>query len=406
MSIEEHVLQYNKATELLHKGQYKKAIVLLKKSLATIESKEALVNLGNCYRLEGNINKTFECYKRALHPSVICLESPAVIGHALNNLGLSYYTIGDDYNAQQCYTKAIKGNDKFWEAWWNNSTSVLRCASSGRPELFARGWEMYDSRFLKDPPIKLKNDSPNLQFWDTRSGGRSIVVLVEQGIGDSIMFGRYLNSLRSLFDRVIVQADPSLEGLFTGYEQVTHVSECDAEVAYPICSLAKCFNSGVPIDGKWLAGKFGSRPFPTDRFNIGIVHAGSKSHANDANRSVSSGRFNRLSSIANLYSLTPGFTSTKHIKSLGIKTWTDTAECINGLDLVISVDTSVIHLVGSMGCEGWVLQPRQETDFRWGNGVNRSAWYDTIEVFENPNSWETVFDNVELALREKLYEKC
>lgn len=398
--------EYNRATLMLNKNQHKKAMVIYKKLLAGYKFKEALVNLGNCYRLENMESRAAECYRAALDDNIPSIDADPlkVVGHALNNLGLSCYSTGDDKRAQFYYGKALKLNPKFWEAWWNNSTSILRQASSGRPELFTRGWEMYDARFLKKPPIVLKNDNPNLVYWDTVSPGRSIVVLVEQGIGDSIMFGRYLHMLP--FENVYVQCDPSLEALFSDFKCVQHVSECDAEVAYPICSLAKCFNNGVPIDGDWLSGKFDTRSFPEDKFNVGIVWSGSPTHVNNHNRSVAIGRFNRLSKIANLYGLVPGFKSTKHVQSLDIRSWTDTAECINGLDLVIGVDTSVMHLCGSLGCSGWLLQPKQETDFRWGNGVNKSAWYSSIEVFENPGSWEVTFDNVEKALRERLYEKC
>ncbi len=394
------MLEYNIATSLLAKGQYKKALAIFKKCILT---KEVYVNMGNCYRALGDANKARDCYRAALDENTLALDGDAV-RHALNNLGLSYYASGDDKQAIHYYTKAIKLKEDFWEAWWNLSTATLRQASSGELSKFSSGWEMYDARFLKNPPVKLKNNKENLVYWDTVSSGESICILAEQGIGDNIMWGRYLSQLP--FDKVYVQCDPSLNDIFKGFNCVTDASECDASVAYPMCSLAKCFNSGVPIDGKWLQNSFKARQFPDDKFNIGIVWSGSSTHANDSNRSVSIGRFSRFSKLANLYSLSPGFKSTKYVSSLGINSWTDTAECINGLDLVIGVDTSVMHLCGSLGRPGWLLQPLVETDFRWGNGVERSIWYDTIEVFNNPGSWEETFDSVEVALREKLYEKC
>lgn len=396
---------YNTATALLGKNNFKKAIPIFNKCLSQYKFKEAYINLGNCYKAMNEPAKMMQCYRNAVDPDIPCLDPGVtkITSQALTNLGLGYFAYGDEKQAIQYLTKAIKLDEKAWSAWWNLSIANLRLASTGELDRFARGWEMYDARFLKDPPIKLKNNKENLVYWDTLSGGKSIIVLAEQGIGDNIMWGRYLPELEKIFEKVYVQCDPSLNDLFPGYECVTDAIYCDALVAYPICSLAKCFNNGVPINGKWLAGKFGVRTFPTDKFNIGIVWAGSTSHVNDANRSVSVGRFSRLSRYANLYSLSPNFKSTKYVKSLDIKTWTDTAECINGLDLVISVDTSVIHLVGAMGRPGWVLQPKFETDFRWGKG-SRSVWYDTIDVYQN-NGWEEVFDRVEADLRERLYEK-
>lgn len=339
----------------------------------------------------------FESYKLALNDDIPFLEPGTETHlHAMNNLGLAYYMYGEDDKAINLYTKAVKLKPDFWEAWWNCSTAVLRKASSGAVELFPRGWEMYKARFLKSVPIKLKNKKEDLVYWDGVSSGKSIVVLTEQGIGDSIMWGRYLSLLP--FENVYVQCDVSLEPLFPGFKCVRDAIECDATVAYPICSLSEHFKE-IPR-GNWLKGKFGAKKFDRSRLNVGIVWNGSTTHANNHNRSVPIGYFSALSKYCNLYSLDPNFKGNKYVKPLAISSWTDTAEYINGLDFVIGVDTSVMHLVGSLGKRGWLLQPLKETDFRWGNGVSFSVWYDSIEIFENKQDWAGVFARVEERLRE------
>lgn len=392
MSLEE---DYNYATKLLEKKKYTRAIPLYKKIIATYPCKEAYTNIGNCYRALGQDKQMFEAYRNALDDSVPFLEAGTETHlHAMNNLGLAYYMYGDDDKAINLYTKAIRIKPDFWEAWWNCSTATLRKASSGRVDMFPSGWEMYKARFLKSNPIKMKNRKEDLVYWDTKSSGESIVVLTEQGIGDSIMWGRYLSLLP--FEKVYVQCDVSLEPLFPGYTCVRDATECDATVAYPICSLAEAFDN-IP-SGDWLKGKFGVKEFSSEKLNVGIVWNGSTTHANNHNRSVPIGYFHRLSRYCNLYSLDPNFKGNKYVKPLPIKTWTDTAEYINGLDLVIGVDTSVMHLVGSLGRPGWLLQPLKETDFRWGNGVTKSVWYSDIEIFENKQDWEDVFTRVEERL--------
>ena len=260
---------------------------------------------------------------------------------------------------------------------------------------------MYDARFLKSPPIKLKNRREDLPFWTPGEHVDSIVVLAEQGIGDNIMFGRYLSSLRSFASEIYVQCDPSTEVIFSDYKCIRDANELEhVSCAYPMCSLAGALGTIEP--GDWLHDKFDTRTFGPG-FNVGIVWSGSPTHANDAYRSVSLGRFRGLAKYANLYSLSPGFTTNKYVTSLDIGSWKDTAECINGLDLVIGVDTSVMHMCGSLGARGWLLQPYKETDFRWGNGVRRSVWYSSIEVYDNPQSWEYVFECVERDLRELVY---
>jgi hypothetical protein len=390
----EIIVLYNNATKYLEKLNYKKALPMFKQVIREYPCKEAYTNLGNCHRGLGQDKEMFKCYEMALRDDMPFLDPTSQTHlHAMNNLGLAHYMYGDDEKAIHYYTKAIKIKKDFWEAWWNCSTAKLRMASSGKIDMFPEGWEMYKARFLKGGAIKLKNDREDLVFWDTISGGKSILVLTEQGIGDSIMFGRYLSELAKKFDKVYVQCDASLDWIFKDYECVRHASECDAEVAYPICSLGECFPL---LDSKWISSdeKFDFGP----GLNVGIVWDGSPTHANNRYRSVPIGYFNNLSRHCNLYSLSPGFKGNKYVKSLPITSWADTAKYVSGLDLVIGVDTSVMHLVGSMGCEGWLLQPYKETDFRWGNGVSRSVWYDTIEVFENKQNWGELFSRVEERL--------
>lgn len=410
----EVALLYNKGTTYLEKENYKKAFQYLKKSLDLHTFKEGYVNIGNCYRAQGLHKKAEESYLVAIRENVPYLQEPANIKqdtmqHAYNNLGLARYTVGDDIGALRYYELALKRDPEFYEAMWNYSTCVLRQASSGPEydeELFREGWFAYDSRFLKSPPVKLKNRREGLLYWDRKCSGSSIVILAEQGIGDLIMFGRYIPWLYDKFSHVYLQCDEGMEVLFSDMVDgcIRDAAELESvDWAVPICSLASAFAGvGCIPSGDYLAGKFDRRNFE-EGFNVGIAWAGSPSHANNAYRSVPIGRFHGLAKYCNLYSLSPGFSGTKFVKSLDIRSWRDTAEAINGLDLVISVDTSVIHLCGALGRPGWVLQPMKETDFRWGNGVRRSLWYDSIEVYENPCDWEYVFEAVERDLRELVY---
>ena len=396
-SYDEIVNTYNKGVTLLEKKNYKKAFQLFKKVVNQFPCREAYNNLGVCYRAFGQDSLMISSYLKGLAPDTLSMgDNNSTAVQTLNNLGLAYYTIGDNESAIKCYNKALKIDPKAWNAWWNCSTAILRRASTTGVG-FTDGWEMYRARFLKSDAIKMKNRKDGLMYWDRVSSGPSIVVLTEQGIGDNIMFGRYLSGLYKFFDKVYVQCDSSLEPLFAGFPCVRDASDCDAMVAYPICSLGECFDY-IP-SASWLP-KFHAHDFGNG-FNVGIVWAGNPSHANDEYRSVNIGRFRNLSRHANLYSLTPGFAGNEFVKPLDITSWSDTASYVAGLDLVIGIDTSVMHLVGSMGCPGWLLQPYKETDFRWGlpdMSLSSSVWYDSIKVFNNPQSWDVVFKNVEESL--------
>jgi ADP-heptose:LPS heptosyltransferase len=82
-----------------------------------------------------------------------------------------------------------------------------------------------------------------------------------------------------------------------------------------------------------------------------------------------------------------------------LRDFSDTAALIANLDLVISVDTSVVHLVGALGKPVWVLLPFIP-DWRWLLDRDDSPWYPTARLFrqDETRSWAPVVARVRAAL--------
>jgi ADP-heptose:LPS heptosyltransferase len=78
----------------------------------------------------------------------------------------------------------------------------------------------------------------------------------------------------------------------------------------------------------------------------------------------------------------------------------DTAALIDGLDLVISVDTAVAHLAGALGKPVWLLN-RFDTCWRWLLDRDDSPWYPSLRQFRQPHpgDWGSVIRRVRDALR-------
>ena len=406
MTPPEATVAYNKGCKYLDAQNYDRALIYFKKALALCPFKELYLNMGNCYRILNNDKKAIECYTLA-NKSTVPYHNGGYAEYelALNNLGLMYYMQGSDKQALETYEKALAINPNYYDCLWNKATAILRQASSGHPEKFKEGWELYEYRFLKTPPVQLKNSKPGLTPWDGVTPIKSVIVMAEQGIGDNFMWARYIPLLQKIVPEVWVQCNTDMALMFQslGVKTLTYTTECDCMNAVTMGSLSKMFPE-LP-EGDWLKNYGDKHEFSSERFNIGIVHAGSNTHANNRNRSVPVHRFHGLAKLANLYSLSPGFKSTKFVNSLPIETWEDTIKYIRGLDLVITVDTSVVHLCGCLGVECWMLQPLKETDFRWGDESmgSRNAWYSSVRVFRNPNNWDVVFDNVLQDLKDRLY---
>jgi hypothetical protein len=136
---------------------------------------------------------------------------------------------------------------------------------------------------------------------------------------------------------------------------------------------------------------------------VGLTWAGSKTLEGDARRSIPLEQFAPLFSLdgVRFVSLQKG-DAAKEWRNLGhdgnqcidaCVDFMDTAALIVGLDLVISVDTSVAHLAGALGRPIWLLN-RFGSEWRWGLEATTSGWYPTITIFRQARNedWGSVVD--------------
>lgn len=389
---------YNKGTRYLNKNNPLKAIQFFRKSLRVEgEFKETYLNLGNSYRLMRQYDNAISAY--ALAASV---NTPFIGGKfgpyplALNNLGLMAFTLGDDSAAIEKYSECLALDPLHYDAIWNYSISLLRGLCSRETVDAAGAWKMYSYRFKRSTPTNLDRSIP---LWDGVSRVGSLCVLAEQGFGDKIMFGQYIEMLRPYADEIYVQCPEELDFIFSGYK-TCRVATGDYGV--PICSLASRFDPNLVYCRPWLSHLYTPRKNLAllNRPRIGIVWSGSSSHPNDANRSMPVAHTRSLGTYGELVSLNPGATVPSWITSTNIKSYEDTVRELNNIDLLITCDTSIVHLAGSMGVPTLMFQPLYETDFRWGKEYmgEHNVWYESVKIIRGCSSW----DAVEKALRAKL----
>jgi len=384
---------YNRATKYLEKGNHEKALQFYKRQLKEREFKECYLNMGNAYKNLGKDAEAAKCYIKAAALDIPFSDNTfGAYDHALGNLGLLQYIYSNDDIAIAYYTAALEKNPLHFDSIWNYSSALLRKHCSLEDVDLASAWEMYEYRFKRTTPSKIDT---SIVRWDGISSGRSIVVLAEQGMGDKFMFGRYIHCLREYFAEIWVQCPVGMETIFSEYNTCQAIP--DVECSIPICSLAGIF--GISDDA-WLVGMFSARKFAGDRLKIGIEWAGSDTHANNKYRSVDPSQFLPLVEFGDLYSIRPEAEAVRGVIALNACSWTESAEIVNGLDLIISVDTSIVHLAGSLGKECWMLQPLKETDFRWGNNSmgEKNIWYDSVKVIRNHGNWSNVFAEVRTRL--------
>jgi len=237
----------------------------------------------------------------------------------------------------------------------------------------------------------------------------------EQGYGDTIQFTRYLPKLYKFKDtKVIFGVQETLNKLikynFPNNEIISTLDDnlkCDYSL--PLMSIPYKFDINnikplkqyLKVDAKDIKN-FQQKHIIKKTFNIGIVWQGSQGHNKDKKRSLKLSYFERLLDIPNttLYSLQ--IKDNEEIENTNIinlgqhfNDFYDTAVAIKSLDLIISIDTSVIHLAGALGKECWVLISHHP-DWRWGLNTTTNDWYKSITLFRqiDRSNWDIPFENI------------
>ncbi len=265
--------------------------------------------------------------------------------------------------------------------------------------------------------------------WDgAELEGRRILVHSEQGAGDTIQFVRYAEFVKARGGRVVLLAPAPLSRLLSwlaGCEIAPPDSPLPPfDVQCPLLSLPRLaatdqhsippparFAVPYQLDHKWrkIVGEKG--PGEKRETRAGIVWAGSASHFNDRNRSFTCGLFEPLLEVPHVhwFSLQVGPAAAQLAETgLGSKVrdlapeltdYAETAAAISQLDLVITADTSVAHLAGSIGIPVWMLIPFAP-DWRWLLERNDSPWYPSMRLFRQQvaGDWESVMHAVAVAL--------
>lgn len=395
---------FNKALKYLTNKRPEKAVPLFMKLLKDgAEYKEIYLNLGSCYKMLDRDDDAIEMYLKAADPLVPFTNNSFVDEYpeALNNLGLMAGTYQEDDISLMYYRRAIAANPKYYDAYWNMANTLLRKYSSRKYDNLKFCWELYENRFKRTlAPVTLKSRAPVLHW--TGEKVNTLCILAEQGMGDQLMWGRYLSLAATRCNKLYVQCNESMKIFFSSYNTCSDPSEIPGTVyGIGMCSLGRIFNQGLPI-GEWLSDKYVSKT-PNGKLDIGVTWSGNPNHANDRHRSIKSEYFRPLAKFGTLYTLNPTEAGRLGFIDLASSCWADTIASLETLDLVICVDTSIAHLCGSLGKPCWLLNMRKDPDWRWGDDSMgfENVWYPSVRVFRNPGTWDVVFKNVEIEL-EKL----
>lgn len=391
-----------------------------------------LGELGAIYTRQGNPTRAREYYDRilTLEPD---RESVAI------NCGVRLFQAGYWEDAERIYRRTL---EKHQSELARFHLSIL-LLTQGR---FAEGWKHYESR-----AAVRKHQLPEYRYprWQGEPlVGKSILISYEQGYGDEIMMARYGTILKQagakrvglVCRRPLAALMQSLEGV----EVLTPISG-DAvlslkdgqydywtlpfEIARYLGTNLNNIPAPVPYihalperRSKWqeiIAQKAQEQIQANAKMNkatplkVGLVWKGSALHGADKERSlVSLEQLKPLWEVPDVQYISlqkgqgeeeaeipPAMQPMIHVGGM-MNDFADLAAIVEQLDLVIAVDTAVVHVAGALNKPCWTLIPYYATDWRWMLEREDTPWYPSVKLYRQDPSgnWKTTINQIAKAL--------
>ena len=377
--------------------------------------------LGDCFSAIGDLENAKKNYKRSLN-----IDPNNKM--ALNNLAaLSFYN-GDFFKAEKIYKLSVINNENNYDGlYYLAQCQLAQCD-------FVSGWKNFEYRWLANqfnskklisnlPKFKLYTESKNLLLWS------------EQGVGDQILFLRFLKNLEPHVNNLFITIDSRLHKIikrispkvnFFNKEDFSKNANIDCQI--PLGDLGSLFVKDntdlIKYNNCYLTSDFDLKKELKDNLNIknkficGLSWF-SKNDEIGANKSITLEKLKPILSMKNIEFIDLQYNDTiderkKFYSESGIKISKiesiDNFNDLDGLtslidicDFVITVSNTNAHISGALGKRTFLLLPKGKGKlWYWSSKNKKSKWYSSIEILEQKvvGSWEPVIKELVETLKD------
>lgn len=393
-------------------GRHREALAWYRDAIAhNAKSSGVWSNLGTAFKQLKYFSSAIACHQRAIQLS----EGEAFLHH---NLGLCYAEAGQHGEAIMAFNRAIALQADYHLAYWDRARSYLFLGN------YRLGWADYEVRLVSGQIPQ--RPVPGQKWQGEAYPGKRLILLTEQGFGDTIWILRYLSSLKGLGGELVVECQPALRSLVESLQVADRVIEHgqplpDADYHCYQCCLPGFFSPDlhtlsaapyikVPEDRK---AKFAPLFRQAgDRLKVGFVWSGNVKFGKNADRALPLERLLQAIDFpwVQLYSLQKGAPEQELHRlaprrrpimdlSAMLNDFADTAAAVAELDLVIMTDSAVAHLAGGLGVPVWLLLGHS-SHWLWLLNRKDCPWYPATNLFRPrvEGDWDHVLDMVAAEL--------
>ena len=333
-----------------------------------------------------------------------------------DRLGNLYY-IMKRYDESMYFYKQIEEKDRTPKDIYNLSYVYLATKK------LKKGFEMYENHLATNdinPQTKLRDrlDIPHINNWNGIDACESLLVLYEQGIGDNIMYFRFIIQLAEKYPemKITYYCRGIFEYFFKSYKNITVktdnipnvISNEEYDFKLYIMSLPHILkiNKIIPNKENYISQNplnnlhWKNKLKPLKKPRVGFVYNGLlisyiekyiplKEFAKLTKLDIDLICLCKMDEIKNSIDKNDKNINKIHFYDIDKeKLFCDTISILQNIDLLITIDTAIVHLAGVLNIKTWLLLG-YGTDWRWFDTPGKTDWYDSVELLR-------ITENVEL----------
>jgi len=379
------------------------------------QNTDALNMMGNSYERLGNIKKAEQFYHDALKINTNDKMT-------LNNLAaLSFYQ-GELKTAEKLYSEASTKIENNYEAM--HALGLCQLAQLK----FNEGWKNFQFRWFVNR-FNSVNLASNLPKFNINIDNQYLLVWDEQGLGDKILFLRFLRYLEPYVDDLFIKIDKRLHEIIKrDYPKINliynnkNILESSINSQIAICDLGsvfinessdlKNFSKTYISSDSILTKKLKKHLKNKNKLICGLSWV-SKSDDIGVSKSISLELLKPILDLDNIIFLDLQYSDTEDERNsffnengIEIKKYNNidnfndlnsVTSLIDACDFIVTVSNTTAHIAGALGKKTFLLLPKGKGRlWYWSSLKNKSIWYPSIEIIEQnlPGEWEPVIDNL------------